>query len=479
MKRLNTTIAALYALGSVLAFVPAPAFAEVPSQFVKAVTATTYTFLQSDCSKLMTFNNAAAVAVTLPQAGTNGAFFNGCFIDVQNTGAGQVTITPTTSTINGATTYTLNQNESIRIASDSTNYQIMAQGTGGGTASFNNFRNLVDNGGMAIQQRGTGTVTCAQNAAITSAAYGPDRWGCQANVASGAAQASASVTTPPTGYTGTMKLWRNTGALTQQVCAIQEIPTQNSTTVAGQKVVLSLTAKALAGLSADNGNVITMNLITGTGADQGLGTVTASPAITPAWTNVAITQTTTQTITTSFARYQAVPVVIPAATTEIAVAICFTPTATGSGVTDGLEFTGVQLEQSDTFASPYEFRSVAYETDNALQYYWQIADVAATLRLSGFCVENVSGTSALCTWNLPKKMRVTPTVVIGTSNSFGMTKAADGTAEVCTTNVLTATSASPYAFSSLCSVSETAAVGTAHQLIGGATAGINTVSADF
>lgn len=92
----------------------------VPQEFINPQTGTTYTFVPRDCSKLVTLANTAAVAVTLPVAGTN--FFAGCFIDVLNKGPGTVTITPTTSTIDARTTFVLSTNEGIRITTDSSNY---------------------------------------------------------------------------------------------------------------------------------------------------------------------------------------------------------------------------------------------------------------------------------------------------------------------------------------------------------------------
>lgn len=89
-----------------------------PSQSVNAQTGTTYTFVPQDCSRLVTFTNSAAVAVTLPQAGSNGQFINGDFIDVKNEGTGVVTITPTTSTISGAAAITIQPGSACRIVSD-------------------------------------------------------------------------------------------------------------------------------------------------------------------------------------------------------------------------------------------------------------------------------------------------------------------------------------------------------------------------
>lgn len=94
---------------------------------VNAQTGTTYTILAGDSGKLITFNNAAPVAVTLPQA--LGDFGNGFNFAVQNLGAGAVTITPTVSTINGAASLTLNQNNISQIFSDGANYRGLTYGT--------------------------------------------------------------------------------------------------------------------------------------------------------------------------------------------------------------------------------------------------------------------------------------------------------------------------------------------------------------
>lgn len=87
---------------------------------VNAQVGTTYTVLSSDRGKLVTLANAGAVAVTLPQAGAT--FPAGWFAEFENRGAGTVTITPTTSQINGGASITLATNNSVKIISDGTNY---------------------------------------------------------------------------------------------------------------------------------------------------------------------------------------------------------------------------------------------------------------------------------------------------------------------------------------------------------------------
>ncbi len=97
------------------------------TQALNAQTGTTYTIATTDAGKVITFNNAAAVAVTLPAATTTG-FGPGFAFTVQNTGVGTVTITPTTSTINGAASLTIPTNYGCSVLSDGTNYQVGACG---------------------------------------------------------------------------------------------------------------------------------------------------------------------------------------------------------------------------------------------------------------------------------------------------------------------------------------------------------------
>jgi len=62
-------------------------------------TGTTYTIASTDNGKIITFNNAAAIAVTLPD--TLDTNFQCTIIQI---GAGVPTVTPATDTINGAGT---------------------------------------------------------------------------------------------------------------------------------------------------------------------------------------------------------------------------------------------------------------------------------------------------------------------------------------------------------------------------------------
>lgn len=82
----------------------------------------TDTIADSDRGKLVRYTNASATASTLPQAGAGSAFASGWFIDIRSAGTGTTTITPTTSTIDGAAALVLPPGMSVRIMSDGSNY---------------------------------------------------------------------------------------------------------------------------------------------------------------------------------------------------------------------------------------------------------------------------------------------------------------------------------------------------------------------
>ena len=141
-----------------------------------AQTGTTYTVLASDAGKLVTFSNTSAIAITLPAATTSG-FGSGTVFEFANLNTGAATITPTTSTINGSATLVLNQNRSVFVISDGTNYQVSVGGSGtlvtpgtvaeGGTgrATLTNHGVLIGAGTTAITQSSVGaTGTLLQGA---------------------------------------------------------------------------------------------------------------------------------------------------------------------------------------------------------------------------------------------------------------------------------------------------------------------------
>lgn len=114
---------------------------------VNAQTGTTYTVLDTDRTKLVTHTNGSPIAVTLPQAGASSEFQSGWFYRTQNRGAGLVTITPTTSTIDGAASLTIPTGQGCVIVSDGTNY----------------FTERGRPTGVLVSQGGTGLATLTSN----------------------------------------------------------------------------------------------------------------------------------------------------------------------------------------------------------------------------------------------------------------------------------------------------------------------------
>lgn len=89
---------------------------------VNPQTSVNYTIVAGDNSKLITRSNASAIGDTIPQAiGQLGAGF---WFDYQNVGTSLATLTPTTSTIDGASSLTVPSGYGVKIVSDGTNYQI-------------------------------------------------------------------------------------------------------------------------------------------------------------------------------------------------------------------------------------------------------------------------------------------------------------------------------------------------------------------
>jgi hypothetical protein len=115
---------------------------------VNAQTGTTYTYLDSDWRKLVTHTNGSAIAATLPSAAGAG-FDSGWFMDVQNRGVGTLTITPTTSTIDGAASLALTTAQGVRIFSDGANYftQRGIGGSGSSSVSINLPVGAIDSAG--------------------------------------------------------------------------------------------------------------------------------------------------------------------------------------------------------------------------------------------------------------------------------------------------------------------------------------------
>jgi len=152
---------------ALILLLPVGAFAQsgvtpANSVIVNKQTGTTYAVRADDRAKLVTFTNAAAIAVSLPLRSA------GWYANFENRGAGTVTITPGSGTIDGAGTLALTTNQGVLIASDGTNWftgargKEVATGTGNvvgpGSATANDVP-LLDTTGKILTDSGKGFST--------------------------------------------------------------------------------------------------------------------------------------------------------------------------------------------------------------------------------------------------------------------------------------------------------------------------------
>lgn len=86
---------------------------------VNAQTGTSYSVVSGDNGKLLTFTNASPIAVAFPNANTLASTF---YTEIENRGAGTLTITPTGCTLDGGSALILGPNQGVRIFGDGTNY---------------------------------------------------------------------------------------------------------------------------------------------------------------------------------------------------------------------------------------------------------------------------------------------------------------------------------------------------------------------
>jgi hypothetical protein len=133
----------------------------ISSQVTNAQTGTSYAVLSGDCGKQVTLTNTLSISVTLPQAG--GSFPNGWWTVLKNIGAGGglgvVTVTPTTSTINGGPTLVIPLSSACTIFSDGTNYQANCTNTSLHVITF-----AINGGGSAITTGALGVFPTADYA---------------------------------------------------------------------------------------------------------------------------------------------------------------------------------------------------------------------------------------------------------------------------------------------------------------------------
>jgi hypothetical protein len=154
----------------------------------RANTTTSDTIVSTDCGNITTESNAGSIAVAIAQAGTTG-FATGTYFELCNIGVGTATVTPTTSTIGGASTYALPGGTAaapvcVGIQSDGANYNVVPDWMANAS--------LFTTGTVAAARGGAGTV----NGALKGNGSGAVSQAACADLSNGTALCS---TTPGTG----------------------------------------------------------------------------------------------------------------------------------------------------------------------------------------------------------------------------------------------------------------------------------------
>jgi hypothetical protein len=242
------------------------------------------------------------------------------------------------------------------------------------------FKNRIINGAIGISQRAAVNTNVAV-ATSSQGTFGPDRfWG---YTGTGSLWNISQVSTSALDFPRALRTQRIAGQTsTSDIYCGQTIETVNCTDLAGQNITLSFYATAGSNYS---GGAVTVQILTGTAADQGTGSLN-----TAAWTGLAVPINTTFTPTTTRTRFTFTGN-IGATVQEIAFRFNWAGSGT-AGANDFLDITGVQLEVG-TQATTFTTAGGSYGAELALcqRYYWKQLATANYARFgTGVCTGSSS-----------------------------------------------------------------------------------------
>lgn len=357
-------------------------------------------------------------------------------------------------------------------------------------------RNNVLVGGDAttnLFQRGT-----TGSSVTTTLTYGgPDRWAYWSGTSTAmtVSRDSTAADLPASAYEYGFKMARTSGQTgVVQVCMAQVVETVNSYQFAGTTAELDFHATAGANFSAASSNM-TAYIVSGTGADEGAASLAkglnGGGGGSAGWTGQANATAAVIPISTTTGRYAALGN-IPAAATEVGVALCFTPVGT-AGTNDYIAFAGIQLVRNNALASKvsttvgyncttinctgFDRRPQAIETALQYRYYYQITDNVANTVPITLC-QATTTSAVVCPIQFPVPMRAAPTATASATTAFGDTATA-GSPTACTAFAVVASSTSVLAGKVTCTTGATTTAGGSSQLVGENTAANVNFSAEL
>jgi hypothetical protein len=218
-------------------------------------------------------------------------------------------------------------------------------------------RNLTNNGGFDIWQRGTSFASPANNS------YSADRW-CLLNGGAAtltlARQATGDTTNLPF-IQYCMRFQRNSGQTsTGPIYLTQSLESVNSIPLAGRTVVFSFYARAGANFSSTS-SLLQATISSGTGTDQNINS---------GFTGSATVINQNATLTTTWQRFTYTGTVATTAT-QLGCYFTYTPTGT-AGANDYFEVTGVQLELGSVATQfTRQGGTIQGELAACQRYYWR------------------------------------------------------------------------------------------------------------
>jgi hypothetical protein len=354
-------------------------------------------------------------------------------------------------------------------------------------------------------QRGT-----TGSSVTTTLTYGgPDRWAYWSgtNTAMTVSRDSTAADLNGTTFQYAFKMARTSGQTgVVQMCMMQVLEGANSYLFSGQTAEVDFHAVTGANFSPTSGNMVVV-FISGTGAAEAASTAAfnynAGGGGSSTWTgqvNTAVTVSLGGTATAG--RYTAVAP-IPSGTTELAIALCWTPVGT-AGTNDYVALSGIQLTRNNALASVAgtagaalnvnDTRAKAFArrpqgVESLLQYrYAYVISEGAAAGFRGFGHVTTAGAgdgAGRLQWliKFPAVMRTAPTMTY-TAGFAGFTTTAETTATNCsalatdaTLGTMAATTEQVVAQCSL--TSSTIAVGLSMTIVDNAGSGKVTANAEF
>jgi hypothetical protein len=208
----------------------------IPGVPINAQTGTSYSVVAGDRENLDTMSNGSAIAVALPQAGSSGFTANFNF-SLANINTGLVTITPTTSTINGNATQIVPNHWFSYVYSDNTNYRSLT------TPDIAAFPGCSSASSALNFTTATGVFGCITNI-LTTSSGGTLTANSPLSISSSALSCTTCATGPGSSTNHGIASWNGTGGLPLE--SLNTTFTLSATTMTGSSTaVLDLSAASV------------------------------------------------------------------------------------------------------------------------------------------------------------------------------------------------------------------------------------------